>query len=133
MYSAYEYLFYRCYRLSLKLFDRHDSHLYNATMMLSLLVVLNTISFAVLLGAFIELPTRINSNMKYIGGTIALAIGISNYGFFRFDGRYIEIIDRYKNETTYNEKKGRIVLVTFLIGSLIFLFLSGVVAFWVRV
>lgn len=121
--NAYEYFFYKLYRWSIKVNGEEYYNKYSASIMVSVVLVLNVFTALVIIDVLmnIEMPEI----PKAVGVVIALTCGILNYFYFSSNDRCLRILNRYKNESIMNKKRGDLLAAIYVIGSLVLLIASG--------
>lgn len=130
--SAYEYLFYKLYIWSIKVNGEDYYNKASACFMVSAVLLLNAITFvaifAIITGVFI-----IPSNLpKVFGALAAVLVWLFNYIYFSSGKRYLKILDRYRNESEGNAKRGNIIVTSYVIGSFVLLVISGYLGIYVN-
>lgn len=124
--KAYEYLFYRIYRIKLK--PPYSGEISSAYLSASLLfgpLLLNIIFISFLISNVFSI--EIVRYLKYIAPVFILLNIVFNYFYFLRHDRYKAVVERYKNETKKHRRVGTWLMWTYLWGSGIIIFFSGII------
>lgn len=125
--SVYEYVFVHCYIWSRRVYGDDYYNVYSASLMLTLLMVINVGSIV----GFMSLITEMsfldsNWSLVFFLGLIAIAI-FSNFRYFSDNNRYLKVLEAHESKRPIGQTNG-LVIGGLVIGSLLLLFVSWFIA-----
>ena len=118
--ETYKYLYYRLFCIWLNKKDEAENAYINAVITISLLVCLNILSIPLVIMAFFgkDIITIPELPEKWIIFIIVIAYGLSQYFLLAHKKKYINIINKYKDETEKERKKGLFYTWSYIITSI---------------
>jgi hypothetical protein len=125
----YRWLFYRCYRYSLKADGRIAIHWANASIYVLMIITMNVIviffASAFIFGYFFVVP----SAPRWILFLIAAAIALLHTFLLGYKGRYKKIIGAFQKESDEQQRRGDLLFGWYLVSSLFLMIAVFVIAF----
>lgn len=113
----YKYLYYKLYCLWLKKKDEPENAYINAVISISLLIGFNLASIPLVMMALFGRNMFVNFEFppNWIIYILVILFGISQYFLLAHKGRYLKIIDEFKNESEIKRKKSLLYTWVYII------------------
>lgn len=124
MWHSIKYLYYKLYKLFVKINGKDDLTEYTSMIGLGTLFFFNVLSIAAILNILHPFTTFPSISRASFFVSFGIPYFISLYFIFVFNGKYQRIINEFKDESEEKRKKGRVNVILYLLLSFTLVLLS---------
>lgn len=124
MWHSIKYLYYKLYKLFVKINGKDDLPEYTSMIGLGTLFFFNVLSIAAILNILLPFTTFPSISRASFFVSFGIPYFISLYFIFVFNGKYQRIIAEFKDESEEKRKKGRVRVILYLLLSFTLVLLS---------
>lgn len=124
MWHSIKYLYYKLYKLFVKINGKDDLPEYTSMIGLGTLFFFNVLSIAAILNILHPFTTFPSISRASFFVSFGIPYFISLYFIFVFNGKYQRIINEFKDESEEKRKKGRVNVILYLLLSFTLVLLS---------
>ena len=124
MWHSIKYLYYKLYKLFVKINGKDDLPEYTSMIGLGTLFFFNVLSIAAILNILHPFTTFPSISRASFFVSFGIPYFISLYFIFVFNGKYQRIVNEFKDESEEKRKKGRVNVILYLLLSFTLVLLS---------
>ena len=124
----YRWLYYRCYRYSLKADSRFSIHWANAAILALVVITTNTLVLLFAITLAFSIVVVLPSAPRWILFLIFAVIALLHTFVLGYKSRYRKIIGEFQKESAEQQRRGDLLFGWYLVSSLFLLIVIGVIA-----